>query len=424
MIRFLKQPICAAFTAAALFAGSARADDSDALALESAPEPTQKAADSPLRWYVEGAVGRMSQRYGLPTVVTRRLSLDLNWSARLSDHWRVQLSNRIDDIHPVDAGVPSTINSLREAFASWQDEAGQNLLDFGRINLRNGPAYGYNPTDYFRDGALRAITTVDPMALRENRLGTVMLRWQRLWPDGGVSLALAPKLADAPSNASFSPDLGATNQRNRALASWSAKFSDLVSGQLLALADPNRGAQFGASLTALLSDATVAHVEASRGRQDDLFAGLVNGNTRQTTRNRLSTGLTYTTSTRLALTAEYEYNGFAPDRATWDKAAASAGADTFGRYLLATQRLQDNVARQAWLVYASQKSAGWKNLDLTGLLRVNAADHSQLGWLEARYHWPRMDMALQGQWTRGRAFSEYGLLPMRRAVQLLGTWYF
>ena len=414
--------VCAACVALAAAPATA-ADDTDALALESAPEPAQKAAARPLRIYVEGAVGRIAQRYGLPDLDMRRLSLDLNWSAKLSDQWRATLSDRLDDIHPAEPGARSTLNSLREAYVSWQDDAGQNLAEFGRINLRNGPAYGYNPTDYFRDGALRAITTVDPFALRENRLGTVMARYQRLWGGGGVSLALAPKLADAPSDQSFSLDLGATNRRNRGLASWSAQFSDRLSGQVLAYAEQDKSPQLGASMTALLSDATVGFVEFSRGRDDDLFSAAVSGVTRQTTRNRLSAGATFTTSTRLAVTAEYEYNGFAPDRAAWD-AGASAGLNAYGRYLLASQARQDIASRSAWLLYATQKSAFFKSLDLTALLRINAEDYSRLGWVELRYHWPSFDGALQWQTTHGRGFSEYGLVPYRQSLQVLGAWYF
>lgn len=402
---------------------AAAADDTDALALESAPEPAQKAPSQPLRLFVEGAYGRIAQRYGQADLEARRLSLDLSWHASLSDRWRVALSSRLDDIHPVDAGSRSTLNSLREAYASWQDEAGQHIVEFGRINLRNGPGYGFNPTDYFRDGALRAVTTVDPFALRENRLGTVVARYQRLWAGGGVSLALAPKLADAAANGSFSLDLGATNRRNRGLATWSARFSDKLSGQLLAYAEQGKGPQWGASMTALLSEAAVGHVEFSRGRDDEPFAAHVFGVARQATRNRLSAGATYTTTTRLALTAEYEYNGFGPDRAAWD-AGLSAGLPAYGAYLLAAQARQDSTSRTAWLLYANQKSAFLKNLDLTAMLRLNAEDHSRLGWLELRYHWPRFDGALQWQTTSGRATSEFGLVPYRQSLQVLGAWYF
>ena len=400
------------------------ADDFDPLALESASAATKLAAAKPLRFYVEGAYGRIAQRYDQPSLESRRVSLDLNWSAPLSERWRVSLSNRLDDIHPTAGNSRSTLNSLREAYASWQDESGQHIAEFGRINLRNGPAYGFNPTDYFRDGALRAVTTVDPFALRENRLGTVVARYQRLWAGGGVSLALAPKLTQAaPSSESFSLDLGATNRRNRALATWSAQFSDKLSGQLLAFAEQGKGLQLGANMTALLSDAAVLHAEFSRGRDDDLFAAQVLGKPRQTTRNRLAVGTTYTTSTSLALTAEYEYNGQAPNRAAWD-AAAPAGLNAFGGYLLAAQARQDIGSRSAWLLYASQKNVLLKNLDLTGLLRINAGDRSRLGWLELRYHWPRFDGALQWQATSGRAASEFGLVPYRQSLQLLGAWYY
>ena len=400
------------------------ADDSDALALEAAPEAGAKpAADKALRLYIEGAAGRIAQRYGLPDLDVRRLSLDLNWSTRLSDRWRFAISNRLDDIHPTDGNAPSTLNSLREAYVSWQGVAGTDIAEFGRINLRTGPAYGFNPTDYFRDGALRATTTADPFALRENRLGTVVARYQRLWAGGGVSLALAPKLASAPSHNSLSLDLGATNHRHRGVASWSAQFSDKLSGQVLAYADQDRGAQLGASMTALLSTALVGHLELSRGRDDDLFSAKVLGLPRQATRNRLSAGATFTTATQLALTAEYEYNGFAPDQAAWN-AGGSAGLAAFGSYLQAAQARQDIASRSAWMIYATQKSALWKSLDLTAFMRINAEDHSRTSWLEMRYHWPQADAALQWQANTGRSASEYGLVPYRRLVQVLGTWYF
>ena len=400
------------------------ADDSDALALEAAPEPdTKPAADKALRLYIEGAAGRIAQRYGLPDLDVRRLSLDLNWSTRLSDRWRFAISNRLDDIHPTDGDAPSTLNSLREAYASWQGEAGADIAEFGRINLRTGPAYGFNPTDYFRDGALRAVTTADPFALRENRLGTVVARYQRLWAGGGVSLALAPKLASAPSHSSLSLDLGATNHRHRGVASWSAQFSDKLSGQVLAYADEDRGAQWGASMTALLSTALVGHLELSRGRDDDLFSAKVLGLPRQATRNRLSAGATFTTDTQLALTAEYEYNGFAPDQAAWN-AGSAAGLAAFGSYLQAAHARQDIASRSAWMIYATQKSAIWKSLDLTAFMRINAEDHSRTGWLEMRYHWPQADAALQWQANTGRPAGEYGLVPYHRLVQVLGTWYF
>ena len=418
------RPVCLAVLLA--WPGAAWcANDDDALSLQAAPAAEGPAAATapPTRLYLEAAVGQVWQRYGQPRLTAHRLSIDLSHSQKLAPGWRWAFSDRLDSARPVGEGETSTLNSLREAYVSWQPADGSSVVDLGRVNLRNGPGYGYNPTDYLRDGALRTVTTSDPIALRDNRLGTVMLRGQRLWTDGGVSLSLAPKLADGPNKGSFSLDLGATNARNKLLATWSHRPSDRINGQLLAFGEQGRGTQLGASATALLSEAAVAHVEASRGRSDDLLAQALGQPQTPQIRNKLVTGLTFTTSTRLALTAEYAYNGAAPDRATW-QAAGAAGPQALGGYLQAAQLRQDSATRQAWLFYASQKSLGLKNLDLTALLRINADDHSRLAWVELRHHWDRADLALQWQGTQGAALSEYGVQPYRQTLQLLGTWYF
>ena len=93
-------------------------------------------------------------------------------------------------------------------------------------------------------------------------------------------------------------------------------------------------------------------------------------------------------------------------------------------YQQAAQERQDNASRGAWLVYASKKDALTKNLDLTALVRMNAADQSKLFWAELRYHIGNVDLGLQWLSTHGSALSEYGVLPYRRQVQLLGAWYF
>lgn len=200
---------------ALLASASARADDADALSLEAAPAAAAPATPAATRVFVEGALGRIAQRYDLPSLSARRASLDITHNAKWSGGWRATVSDRLDSIHPADDGMPSTLNSLREAFVGWQSDAGATLVEFGRINLRHGTAYGFNPTDVFREGSLRAYTTSDPIALRENRLGTVMLRAQRQVAGGAVSLAFAPKLADEPSNSPFNLDLGATNQHQQ-----------------------------------------------------------------------------------------------------------------------------------------------------------------------------------------------------------------
>lgn len=419
---FVLSGLTAAALVAALPAWAADDTDLGALDLKSAPvEPDSTPAKS-TRIYVEGAVGSAEQRYTNGSQNLRRASVDLYHASKLAPGWRLVLSDRIDHVHPSDAGVPDTLNSLREAYVGWEGDGGNTTVDFGRINLRYGPGYGYNPTDFFRDGALRSITSINPFALRENRLGTVALRAQRLWQGGSVALALSPKLADEPSTQAFNLDLGATNNRNRLLLTANQQVSERISGQALLYKEPGRDAQPGASVTALVSDAAVAHAEWSYAKGPSLAAQAWGTPAAQRSGHKLSTGLTYTTASKLSITGEYQFNGMALDQASWNSASQGNPA-ALPAYLIEAQRVQELASRRAYLVYLSQRDLGLKGLELTGFVRVNANDHSRLLWAELRYHFDRIDVAAQWQQHSGRAFSEFGLYPDKRIVQLVLAYH-
>ena len=249
-----------------------------------------------------------------------------------------------------------------------------------------------------------------------------MLRAQRLWTEGSLSVAYSPKLADRPNADGWNLDLGSTNNRNRTLVALSTQFSQSVSGQVLAYKEQGRSPSLGGSLTALLSDAAVAHMEASHGSEPDLLSRALAQTGAAVTRNRFVGGITYTTLGKLSVTAEYQYNGFALDQSSWS--ALGARPATQVAYLLEAQRRQERAPRNAYLIYVTQKSLLLKNLDLTAFLHVNAGDHSQLVWAELRHHWPSFDLAFQLQRHIGSPTSEFGILPDRRIMQILGSYYF
>jgi hypothetical protein len=79
-------------------------------------------------------------------------------------------------------GIPFPSHSnvrvdVRELFASWRPLEGV-FFDLGRINLKNGLALGFNPTDFFRTRTVVEPLSVDPSVLREDRLGTLALHGQ------------------------------------------------------------------------------------------------------------------------------------------------------------------------------------------------------------------------------------------------------
>jgi len=221
--------VCAALLAGA-FSAPARAADpapgepDDAAALELADDPGAAPPEAKTwRLYLEAA-GARSRLHGEPSHAdTARGSLDLRIDTTLAPGLRGVLSDRFDYLRRDSAPREHKVNALREAYVSWQARP-DLVLDLGRVNLRHGAAWGYNPTDFFKAGALRSIVSPDPASLRENRMGTVLVQAQTLWSGGSLSAALSPRLARRPSDATFSLDLGSTNPRNRWLLAASHRL--------------------------------------------------------------------------------------------------------------------------------------------------------------------------------------------------------
>ncbi|WP_280152214.1 hypothetical protein [Piscinibacter sp. XHJ-5] len=403
-------------------AAPAAAQQDDAAALELADKAaTEKEAAKQHRVYVEGA-GLRGWLRGGPTTDVARASLDLRYDTTFAPGWRAVLSDRLDLIHSDDAPRERNVNALREAYVSWQARP-DVILDLGRVNIRHGAAWGYNPTDFFRDGALRSIVSPDPARLRENRLGTVVVQGQKLWERSSLSAAYSPKLEDRPSDATTSLDLGSTNAHHRWLIAGSHRFGERLNPQFLLHGGKGKTTQAGLNVSTLIGDATVAFAELAAGKGPTLIAEALGRIDTERWRRRAAFGLTYTTAFNLSLTAEADFNSAAPDRAQWDALRTASLADSL-RYLQAAQDLQDLPVRRAAFLYATWRDALLRRLDVSGFVRWDAVTHSRSQWLEARYHWDRVDLALQWQKYSGDADSVFGIVPQHRAVEVSVRVYF
>ena len=409
-----------AFCAAMSVANASSAGtDEDALNLADAT-PVVVEHVSPWRITTEGSLGRTRQRYGLNDYNSGRLSLDLYYDAVIRPGWRVVFGDRIDRTNRSVGAGNNTVNSLKEAYVSWHPE-GNNILDAGRINARYGVGYGYNPTDFFRSGALRSVTSIDPNSLRENRLGTAMLRGQMLLESGSITAIYAPRLERAPSDKPFNADFGSTNNRDRWMISGSKQFSDSLNPQFVLFGGTGQSVQAGANLSALLNQATVGYVEWSGGSSRTLYADAIGTNEAPSFRQRVAAGLTYTNSRKMSLTSEFEFNGAGLGKDQWSALAPKAD---YLRYRTQAQDLLELPTRTALFFYGTWQDALVNRLDLKAMVRVNLADRSRLNWIEARYHFTKLDLSLQLQHNGGNAFSEYGGLPQRQVIQTLITYYF
>ncbi len=403
-------------------------EDPDLGALNLADQIAPVAA-TPSNWrnFAEVAAAGTQMRADRQGQTSERLSFDLNYDNSFASGWRVLFADRLDVNNPAQTPENHTVNTIREAYLSWQAQTGQ-LLDLGRINERNGVALGYNPTDYFKTAALRSIVSVDPNSLKINRQGSIMLRAQQLWDSGAATLLYSPKLDGSRDPGSFNPALASTNNEQRWLLKVSQQFSEGLTPQWLIFQSEQLPVQFGFNLTSLIDDASVVYLEWSGGRSPSLLTqalrqqGLPAGDDSEF-RQRLATGLTYTTSNKISLSAEWNYNGAGMNSSQWDS-FRQGPLPLYAVYRTRLQASQDAPTKQAAMLYLSWQDVGINHLDLTAMERLDLNDSSRLSWLEWRYHLSHSEFALQWQGNSGSRLTNYGAAPQVQSWAVVGRVYF
>jgi hypothetical protein len=267
------------------------------------------------------------------------------------------------------------------------------------------------------------VTSTDPTSLKKNRLGSVMLRSENLWDGGSLTALYSPKLDEHTRDAAFSPDFGATTNRDRWLLAYTQSLPGNFNPQWIMYGQKGKPAQFGLNVSRLVNDASVAFVEWSGGRSRSQLSEAIGGADDSAFRNRVAAGLTYTTDSKISMTFEYDYNGLGLSGERWDALRQGSPA-IYGQYRSAVSSAQNPVGRQSYFFLATLQDAVINHLDLSAIVRANLDDHSRLNWLEARYHWNYVDLALQFQTNSGSAKSEYGALPRRRSWQAMLQYYY
>jgi hypothetical protein len=449
---------------ACMAAAPAQADDVDLIPqivreAPAAPAPAPRAA----RIFLEDALTAWSLRDPVVPVpggtsldARNRTSVDLRGRWRLNESLELHLSDRASAIEQNDFDFASSRawrNDWREGYLTWEPRP-RAYLEAGRINLRNGVALGFNPTDFFKTRSLVDQSSQDPSALRENRLGSFMLRGQRIWDGGSASLAWAPKLYD-PSPvetglpaAGLRAGLDRTNGAERILASASVEAADL-SPQLLVYHESGV-TRLGLNLSRTVGRSVVLYGEWAGGRYPNLITrALAYGRETGTLpaaappvlpaeagdafQNDLALGLSWTGAAKLTINAEYLYHQAGMTREDWRRwfatgtANASSlpvtGALWYIRAFAADQ--QEPATREQLFLRAAWSDAFVPHLELSGFALVNLYDRSRLVQLGASYDLSeRWTLAAYLGGNLGRADSERGSLPQAASAALQARYYF
>jgi hypothetical protein len=446
-------------------------DEDKDLSLIPQAAPPAPPADAPLaagarqKIYIEDAVtGSWLQDSAVPAPPPgpphweERALLDVRKEWPVDDDLRLLYSGRLNLRVEEGLGFPNhenLTNDLREAYLSWEP-AERLFFYLGRINLKSGVALGFNPTDFFKTRAVVEPLSVDPVVLREDRLGTLMLEAQRVWAGGSLTVAYAPAVAsDSPIYTSydlrtFSPMFDRTNAHPRWLLKGSVDVAAGFSPELLAYTSEGR-VRLGANLAENVGQSLVTYLEWSGGRQGTVSgdalafgratgtlpaaaAGVLPGLAPVGFRNELAVGASYTTALpRITFNLEFHYDQAGFSRSDWDQwfrtgrtAAAQspiASALWYVRDYAADQ--QQLISHRYAFLRVDWVDAFVPKLELSGFADTDLTDGSTRLQLGADYY-------LSDRWTigalalvdAGGRHSDYGSLPQGGSVLLKVVRYF
>lgn len=382
---------------------------------EPGPPPQAKAHG---KYFVEDALGLFSYRGTFAVAYPNATSS--RWSNRTSldalDQWMLApnvtatFSDRLSMTFADGVGFPNQVvrNDPREVYLTWE-AAPQTYLEAGRINVRNGVAYGYNPTDFFRARTSVAQSSADPGAQRTNRLGTVMLRAQHIFDGGAIEIVYAPKLhKQIPIGTvadSFDPKIDQTNGADRGLLAFSFDLEEF-SPQLLIYHESGR-TQFGLNISRPLGNSIIAYASWAGGNApnaivDAIAFGKKTGTlppmvpvlpatgTSRAFRNDLSTGAYWTGEDKVTVSLEYNFHqaGFSKDE--WRNWFATGADPSFASLMwyirgYASDLQQPMTRHQAFIRADWQEPFQLAHFDINAFVMTNLTDGSSLAQLAASY---------------------------------------
>ena len=340
---------------------------------------------------------------------------------------------------------------IEEAYLSWR-RSPTLFLDIGRINIRNGVATGFNPTDYFRVNSVVTRTTADVSQLRDNRLGALSSRAQKVWNGGSLTFVAAPDVGDKEQRWYTDHDiyglhLNDTNGKTRFMLALTHELADGFSPELLYLNESGQH-NLGLNFSYTLTEKTVLYAEWNIGERRSLAdEALYESSTTaplhpvltqafpdkgESFFNQSALGFAYTSESNITTNVEYHYNeaGFSDN--DWDayfEAGAAANGNTaiLGPLLsirgLARNRIEPvsehtMMLRSTWTDIIPDFSA-------TGLLFFDLVDNSYLAQLEAAWN-INHSSSLVARIARldGNNDSNYGSQERETTFNLQLNYYF
>jgi hypothetical protein len=416
------------------------------------------------RVYVEnaftGSTGRGNLLVPVPQATTtwqERVFVDVRREWRVGRRLTLTFSDRLNVRAEHDLAFPApqnVINDWREGFVSWEI-FDSTYVDAGRINLKSGAALGFNPTDFFKTRAVVEPLSADPSVLREDRLGTFMLRTQRIWTGGAMTVAFAPAISQlspiySDTNLpSVDPSFDRTNARARLLVKGSINVAADFTPEVLVYHEGDR-TRFGVNITRGIGQNLVAYAEwaggAEAGAINDALAygrdtrvlpvgasSVLPDDSVSTFREDLSVGGSFSTKPKITLNVEYHFHQAGFDKREWERwfmageGTASTSLSARELWFVRSYALdrQDPLTRHSLFARADWVDAFIKHLEVTGFVNMDVYDRSSLAQLAADYFASsKWTVGVQASVNVGGSASDFGSMPQRGVLLVRLARYF
>ncbi|WP_349360670.1 hypothetical protein [Stappia sp.] len=381
--------------------------------------------------------GRFSAHWFGRGTVSDNLSILFNLRSRAG--WRESRGFRAEDDINLD---------VQELAAAW-DTGNNLLLEAGRINVRNGVALGFNPTDWFKADSLVTIDSQDPGDRREERLGTVVVSAATSLGSTLVQAGFRPDISAARDTVVTDADIVGLNlDRTNPSPAFYAKLSPNLGGNISLTGNvlvENGRLGGGAEVSGTLGNNLVLYGEAFIQHRLNLAAeALEDGTGSAAFRSRIGAADGYETAGQLAiggtyslpeaiaktedisLSLEYHYNGAGLTGRQLSALAGAAGADraAAGRVRAFAARAQEPLARhQVFARFAWNDFLG--DADFSAIAYYVPDDRSALAQIAASYPYnDNVEISLRAFSVFGSDTSVYGSNPLRNSIQLAVKYTF
>lgn len=384
-------------------------------------------------WLLTSELGavHVQGRQPWPSQNAARMGVALRGDRALSPRLGLRYAARVDaysqSLHAFGAGLPGGTHrrsaSLQELYALYAPNASTSV-QLGRINVREGSAYSFNPVDVYRMRSVKMFVNPSPLVTRESRQGTFGLRYQWSGAQQSFSALYSPKL-DSPDglvtpSKPWGLDAALTNPAHSVQLVWSQSLSEAVNAKLIGFKASDGRWQLGSSGSALLSESVTMHYELATGRMASAEGVL--GAPMTATGKQSVLGATWTVG-QWSWTLEHAYNSLALSKQAFSQSAQLAPLGPLS-YLAASESLQTTASRQQWFLYVSKPDLLMPRLDLKAFVRLNPSDDGFTTWLELRRRFDNWDLSYQWLRASGHSRAMAGIVPNTHIHQIMLSHYY